>query len=129
MNDVCMGCKGLEFDRWHIPPFVLEAGTAVSLLVPSELSRENATLEALYAVLTGVKKVDALTLAGPVCHAKPARPPWGWRRLFRDPTPFDWLKRNTRLSGEQIRRFLLEHKMEYDIPISRYAGTPRTLLG
>jgi ABC-type histidine transport system ATPase subunit len=39
------------------------------------------------------------------------------------------MRKNTKLSDEAIRSALVEHRMDQPIRLSRYAGTPRALLG
>jgi hypothetical protein len=126
MADIRIEGQEFTIGRWHFPVFAARGGECVSLCFPKEASVDA---DRIIACLTGAEPVPGLKLHTTVLFAKPASSPTGWRRWFQDPTPFAWLKKNTSLSEDAIRSFLLSHKMNRRIPVSQYAGTPRTLLG
>ena len=109
------------------PAFKLRGGECGDSWFPAKEAWVDA--ERIVACLTGMEPVAGLELHTKVLFAKPASSPSGWRRWFHDPTPFEWLKENTTLSEDAIRSFLLNHAMDRSIPLSRYTGTPKMLLG
>ena len=126
MADIRIDGQEFRIGRWHFPAFAARAGECVTFCFPKEAWVDA---DRIVACLTGMEPVAGLKLHTTVLFAKPAASPSGWRRWFQDPTPFEWLKKHTTLSEDAIRSFLLKHAMDGNIPLRRFAGTPRALLG
>ncbi len=126
MDDHCIDSQGFCVGGWGFPPFSLRRGECITLNLPQEARTDH---ESIVATLTGSKPVAGLNLCASVVYVESAISSSGWRRWFRDPTPWDWLKENTTLSEDVIQSILIEHEMDRRIPLSSYAGTPRLILG
>src|ERR1700722_8596342 len=128
MSDIRMECQGADIGRWHLPSFALRQGECITLSFPS-VAETWTDENPVFRCLTGMESVPGLNLLGTVLVAKPACGPTGWRRLYQKSTTFDWLKKNTTFSDDAIRSFLQDHHMDPKLPLARYAGTPRMILG
>jgi hypothetical protein len=126
MADIRVDSQGFSIGRWYFPPFTLRGGESVTIRLPPKALVDE---DRITRCLTGVECVAGLKTEARIICAKPAASPTGWRRWFQAPTPFVWLKKNTSLSDDAVRFFLVEHQIDLKIPLSRLAGTPRTLLG
>jgi len=126
MTDIRIDGRGFSVGRWHFPAFSLRCGECVTLCFPKEAWVDA---DRIAAGLTGMEPVAGLKLHATALFAKPAASPSGWRRWLQDPTPFEWLRKNTALSDDAIQSFLRKHEMQRSIPLSRCAGTERMLLG
>jgi hypothetical protein len=126
MADLRIDGQDFRVGRWHFPVFSLRGGECVTLCFPKEAYVDA---DRIIACLTGMEPVPGLKLHANALFAKPASDFTGWRRWFHDPTPFHWLKKNIAISDDAIRAFLREHAMDPSIPLSRYAGTPKLMLG
>ena len=126
MDDHCIDSQGFCVGGWGFPPFSLRRGECITLNLPQEARTDH---ESIVATLTGSKPVVGLTST--TVSFSLNRPSVGRAgdEWFHDPTPWDWLKENTTLSDDAIQTILIEYEMDRRIPLSRYAGTPRLILG
>ena len=117
---------GFELCSLHFPAFQLCAGEAITLSLPNQAHVDQ---QEIMQYLTGQRRLSGLSMRAKVVLATPASPSFSLRNWFRSPTPFDWLQKNTHLVNSQIREILAKHGLERNLPLNRYAGTPRALLG
>ena len=125
MSDIRIDSQGFSVGHWWFPPFSLGQGECITLCFPQEAHPDQ---NRIVGCLTGSERVAGLTLGGPIVVATPATTPSGWRRWFHNPTPYDWLKKNTPLSEDFIQGFLSERRMDRHLALSRYAGNERAFL-
>lgn len=126
MDETCIESQGFCVGRWLFPPFTLRPGECVTLQLPQDAWLDQ---DRIISTLTGTEPAHGLILRGAVVFVEPAADVSGWRRWFHDPTPFDWLKKNTTLTEDAIQSILVECEIERPVPMSRHAGTPRLILG
>ncbi len=126
MADNRIESRGFAIGRWWIPPFSAGRGECVVLHLPAE---SDADRDGILACLRGAEPVANLVVPARVAVAGMALGPVGWRRWLLDPTPFDWLRKETNVSADSIHEILRDLRIEPQMPLSRLAGTPRMLLG
>jgi hypothetical protein len=85
--------------------------------------------EQIIASLCGSIPIDGLLIHASVALVEPVRTPSGWLQWLRPSTPFDWMKKNTKLSDKDILEFLRQNHIEQHVPVKNQAGTPRLMLG
>jgi hypothetical protein len=126
LDNIRIKSQGFRVGRWSFPPFALRLGERIALHVPQDAIHDR---DRIVAALTGAEATHGLALHESVVLATPALGPTGWRRWFRDPTAFDWLKMKTPLVEAAIQSFLNEYDIDARFPLSRLAGTPKSILG
>lgn len=117
---------GFSIGRWFFPPFTVRRGECITLELPQPARLD---CDRIIAAFTGSEPPAGLNFHSMVALAEPARSTSGWKRWFYDPTPFDWLRKKTRLSVDAIKSIVTEHDMDRHVPLSRYAGTPKLICG
>ena len=126
MSDQRIESHGFNVGRWHFPPFSVGPGECLTLFFPREAIADR---DHIVACLSGADAATGLSLCGKVAQGRYAMSASGWRNWFHNPSTLDWLKSNSTLSGDAARSFLAAHRIDWRIPLNRYGGTPRMLLG
>jgi hypothetical protein len=123
MSEPLRICRGFDLMGYHVPPFDVRPGEAITLQLPVRIGLESQ----LKDVLTGKDSRPELEAVGRCRFAAPADPPTGWRRWFNDPLPLAWLHRYG--LSDEAEAVLGRLRIDRQLPMSQLAGIPRALLG